>query len=102
QRVAKHFGVSQQELWTAAMRQVPISHATLRLYADLLASLGQAFVRQRYAAILDRKLHETNQRYRLMIEGSKDRALFTVDAMGCVTSWNPGAERLLGYTESEI
>jgi PAS domain S-box-containing protein len=102
QRVAKLFGTSQQELWNAAVRQVPISHATLRLYADLLASFGQAFVRQRYAALLDKKLHEMNQRYRLMIEGSKDRALFTVDGMGCVTSWNPGAERLLGYTESEI
>jgi PAS domain S-box-containing protein len=102
QRVAKRFGVSQQELWNAAMHQVPISHATLHLYADLLASLGQAFLRQRYAAILDRKLHETNQRYRLMIDGSKDHAVFTVDAMGRVTSWNPGAERLLGYTESEI
>src|SRR5580700_629385 len=37
-----------------------------------------------------------------MIEGSQDHGLFTVDGQGCVTSWNPGAERLLGYTELEI
>jgi PAS domain S-box-containing protein len=102
QRIAKNFGASPQEIWNAAVHQVPVSRATLRLYADLLASLGHAFLRQRYAAILDRKLHRTDERYRLMIEGSKDHALFTVDAMGRVTSWNPGAESLLGYTESEI
>jgi PAS domain S-box-containing protein len=101
-RVAKYFGASPQDLWHAAVHQVPISRATLRLYADLLASLGQAFLRQRYAAILDRSLHQMDERYRMMIEGSKDHALFTVDGGGCVTSWNPGAERLLGYTEAEI
>jgi PAS domain S-box-containing protein len=102
QRVASYFGVSQQDLWHAAVHMVPISRATLRLYADLLASLGQAFLRQRYSAILDRDLHRMNERYRMMIDGSTDHALFTVDGRGCVTSWNPGAERLLGYTEAEI
>ena len=82
QRVARHFGASPQELWNTAVHQVPVSHATLRLYADLLEALGRAFLRQRYAAILDRQLHQANERYRLMIEGSKDHALFTVDRSG--------------------
>jgi PAS domain S-box-containing protein len=102
QRVALRFGVSQQELWEMAVHQVPLSLSTLHLYAELLSSLGKAFLQQRYAAILDRKLLETIQRYRLMIEGSKDHALFTVDHKGYITSWNSGAERLLGYNEAEI
>jgi len=102
QRVAKHFGASQQELWDAAVHQIPVSHATLRRYAELLASLGQAFLRQRYAAILERALARSNERYRLMIEGSTGHAHFTVDGAGRVTSWNRGAERLLGYREDEI
>jgi len=101
-RVARSGAVSESELWDLAVRQVPVSPTTLHIYADLLASLGQAFLRQRYAAILDRKLHETNQRYRLMVEGLNDYALFTVDGTGCITSWNTGAERLLGYAESEV
>jgi len=100
--LARQMGVCQNDIWHAAMHQVPISRATLRRYADLLASLGEAFLRQRYAAILDRNLHETSQRYRFMIDGSKDHALFTVNAAGCITSWNPGAAHLLGYAESEI
>ncbi|MDQ6699516.1 MAG: PocR ligand-binding domain-containing protein, partial [Acidobacteriota bacterium] len=102
QRLARKFDVSAQQLWREALLQAPVSRATLRVYGDLLASLGQAFLRERYAAILDRKLAETNQRYRLMIDGVKDYGLYTVDTNGCVTSWNKGAERLLGYTEAEI
>jgi PAS domain S-box-containing protein len=102
QRVAKQFGVPTQEVWDSAVRQVPVSRATLRLYCDLLGALGRAFLRQRYAAILSRNLLQANERYRLMIEESKDRALLTVDGKGSVTSWNPGAERLFGYTEPEM
>jgi len=102
QRVAKHFRISAQEVWNMGVHALPLSHATLRLYADLLQSLGEAFLGQRYAAILDRERVEQDQRYRLMIEASTDRALLTVDRTGHVTSWNAGAERLLGYKESEV
>jgi two-component system CheB/CheR fusion protein len=102
QRIGKTLGISQSQLWDAAVHQVPLSRTTLFVYADLLKSLGQAFLQQRYAAILERRLRQTNERYRLMIEGSTDYALFTVDHLGCVKSWNTGAERLFGYTEAEI
>ena len=102
QRVARELGISGQLLWQQAIRQVPISRATLQIYADLLMSLGQAFLGQRYAAILHRTLAQTNQRYRLFIDGVKDHALFTMDSTGRITSWNSGAERLFGYTEAEI
>jgi len=101
QRVARDLGLPEHKLWEAAVHQIPVSQATLRRYVDLLAALGSAFLRQRYAAILNRELLQTSERYRLVIEGSKDRALLTVNGKGCLTSWNPGAERLLGYTEQE-
>lgn len=45
--------------------------------------------------------HDREQRYRLLIEASGEYALFLVDARGRVSSWNTGAEKLLGYRESE-
>ncbi|MDQ0995221.1 PAS domain S-box-containing protein [Phyllobacterium ifriqiyense] len=36
---------------------------------------------------------------RLMIDSAKDYAIFSMDLNGVVTSWNPGAERVLGYQE---
>ncbi|MHB8585276.1 MAG: sensor histidine kinase [Thermoplasmatota archaeon] len=39
---------------------------------------------------------------RIMIESTKDFAIFALDPHGHVITWNPGAERLKGYTKSEI
>lgn len=102
QRVARDFGISQPQLWHEAVQQVPVARATLELYANLLKSLGQAFLGQRYAAILQRKLAQTSERYRVFFDGVKDYALHTVDRAGRITSWNSGAERLFGYTEAEM
>lgn len=41
-------------------------------------------------------------RFRRMIEGVKDYAIFMLDAEGRVASWNEGAYRLKGYESSEI
>lgn len=39
---------------------------------------------------------------RLIFESAADFAIFTIDPNGITTSWNPGAERLLGYKDEEI
>lgn len=39
---------------------------------------------------------------RLIFESASDFAIYTTDPNGMTTSWNPGAERLLGYTAEEI
>jgi PAS domain S-box-containing protein len=101
-RAAKQFGVSAQQLWELAGKQRPVSRAALQASGDLLLPLGKAFLRQRYGAIVERKLAETNRWFRLLVEGVKDYALFTTDLTGRVTSWNGGAERLLGYANAEI
>ena len=40
--------------------------------------------------------------HRLLVESVTDYAIFLLDERGHVRSWNPGAARLKGYTESEI
>jgi PAS domain S-box-containing protein len=47
-------------------------------------------------------LQQTEQRFRTLIEGVQDYAIFMLDSSGCVTSWNTGAEKLKGYTADEI
>ena len=47
-------------------------------------------------------LAESNARFRLLVEGAHDHALLTVDTNAVITSWNRGAERLLGHNENEI
>ena len=47
-------------------------------------------------------LRESEERLRLLVEGVKDCAIFMLDPEGRVASWNPGAERIKGYTAAEI
>ncbi|MGG6265541.1 PAS domain S-box protein [Leptolyngbya sp. AN03gr2] len=48
------------------------------------------------------RLRESEERFRLVIEGVRDYAIFTINEEGCVASWNTGAERILGFQEAEI
>ena len=45
---------------------------------------------------------EAERRYRLLIEGVTDYAIYTLDPKGFITSWNAGAERIKGYSADEI
>jgi len=47
-------------------------------------------------------LRESEARFRLFVESVRDYAIFQVDPNGEISSWNVGAERLLGFPEAEI
>ncbi len=47
-------------------------------------------------------LRASEERFRLLVEGTKDHAIFLLDPTGRVTSWNPGAERIKQYRAEEI
>lgn len=47
-------------------------------------------------------LRESEERFRLMIEGLHDYAIFVIDPEGNVATWNAGAERMKGYSADEI
>ena len=44
----------------------------------------------------------SEERFRLLVEGVRDYAIFMLDPDGRVASWNVGAELLKGYREDEI
>jgi PAS domain S-box-containing protein len=47
-------------------------------------------------------LRESEERYRMLLDGVQTYAIFMMDAQGNVLSWNAGAERTKGYTSAEI
>ncbi len=47
-------------------------------------------------------LRQSEERFRLLVEGVKDYAIFMLDSAGHVTTWNLGAERIKGYRAEEI
>ncbi|MBW4647205.1 MAG: PAS domain S-box protein [Kastovskya adunca ATA6-11-RM4] len=50
----------------------------------------------------EEELRESEERFRLLVEGVKDYAIFMLSPDGRIVSWNDGAERVNGYAAEEI
>jgi PAS domain S-box-containing protein len=71
----------------------------LALNESLEASVAD---RARQLAATAAQLEETERRFHLLIDAVTDYAIFMLDTAGNVVSWNPGAERIKGYSSAEI
>lgn len=47
-------------------------------------------------------LRRSEERFRLLVEGVPDHAIFMLDVNGVVATWNMGAQRIKGYAAGEI
>ena len=48
------------------------------------------------------KLQQSEEQFRLLVEGVKDYAIYMLSPKGIVTTWNSGAQRIKGYRAEEI
>jgi PAS domain S-box-containing protein len=49
-----------------------------------------------------RELRQSEERFRILVEGVSDYAIFMLGPDGRVVSWNEGAERIQGYAATEV
>lgn len=76
-------------------------------YSVQVSRLADNFMEVLLEQVSNRKhveqgLRESEERLRLLIEGVLEYAIFQLDPLGHVISWNAGAERLKGYRADEI
>ena len=50
----------------------------------------------------EESIRQSEERFRLLVEGVHDYAIFMLDPNGYVMTWNNGAERIKGYRSDEI
>lgn len=47
-------------------------------------------------------LRESEDRFRLLVQGVTDYAIYMLSPTGHITNWNSGAQRIKGYTDDEV
>ena len=52
--------------------------------------------------LVEEALRQSEESYRMLLDGVQDYAIFMMDPRGQVLSWNAGAERIKGYKADEI
>jgi PAS domain S-box-containing protein len=48
------------------------------------------------------QVRDTERRFRLLVEGVTDYAIYMLDPSGHIVNWNPGAQRTKGYARDEV
>lgn len=71
--------------------------------ADELGRLGRRMDEAgRLLRAREQALKDSEERFRLVVEGVRDYGIFALDPQGRVVSWNTGAERIKGWSADEI
>lgn len=78
--------------------------ALFRVTPELLALRSPVELEEQIAerSKVEEFLRASEQRFRLLVEGVKEYAIFMLDPEGKVVTWNDGAERITGYTSGEV
>lgn len=69
------------------------------ILVSLFLLMSSEVVRRSWAELQAR---ESEEKFRLMVNGIQDHAIIRVDLEGRITTWNRGAERLFGFRSLEI
>ncbi|MBV8867350.1 MAG: PAS domain S-box protein, partial [Acidobacteriaceae bacterium] len=103
-------GHPDHHLFDRARQTEPLAYPTKPLKTDdlnrviklALFNQGRVAERDRQARQQMRQLRESEERFRRVVEQVNEYCIFTLDQSGHVSSWNNGAERILGYSADEI
>ncbi|HVO90592.1 MAG TPA: PAS domain-containing sensor histidine kinase, partial [Casimicrobiaceae bacterium] len=105
-RVATEQGRFEEEGWRVrkdgSLFWANVVITALRDGKGLLRGFGKVTrdltLRRKY----EESLRQSEERFRLLVEGVSDYAIFMLDANGRIVTWNAGAQRIQGYSADEI
>ena len=95
--------IDNARLYQTSLREVAARKDAEERLQELNRNLEQrATQRAEQLAASVIKLEESERRFRMLVEGVTDYAIYMLDPAGNVVNWNPGAQRIKGYEREEI
>ncbi len=108
-QIITHTGVVENEIHKLSIQgnrsPMLLNVATLVLLVIIIGGLAWNVRRNRQIEserVRTDKLSESEERFRLLVDGVKDYAILMLDPEGHVISWNEGAKQIKGYEAHEI
>jgi PAS domain S-box-containing protein len=84
-----------------ATRTILIIETLIGLAIAAIA-VGLAYRGSMARSAAEQSLRNSEEKYRLLLDGVQDHAIFMIDPDGQIISWSAGAERINGYSAAEI
>lgn len=107
--LADYFFLAPLDSFTGlSLKTIPLALFALEgvlsslLISALHGARARAETKTRETLERQEQLRSSEERFRLLVDGVEDYAIFMLDPEGRITSWNSGAERIVGYRADEI
>jgi two-component system CheB/CheR fusion protein len=101
QRVIDRLERVEREVATHDGRWIWMRILPYRTTDDRIGGVALTFLDITTRKRAEDRLRTSEARLRLLIDSVTDYAIFTLDADGLIATWNAGAARLFGYTDTE-